>query len=655
MRSLCFVGLLLIAVLPAVTFGQLDTVWLRQFDGGNGGEEIFSDMVVDRAGNVYLAGCAVITPPEADIIVRKYSATGDMLWMASYDGRAHGDDSAAALVVDSLGQVYVCGWSMDTLFDIDMVTLKLSADGQLLWAKTWRRAFNQDDAANAICLDRLGRVIVTGYSSDSTGNIDYCTICYNGTTGDTAWVRYYNRTPENDEDISYAVCVDDSNNVYVTGTSYDDGTDYDIATVRYNPNGTRTWLRRFNNWPWAGDDYGTKVVFDPTTRTIVIAGIVYDDNQDYNYFTMKYRRNGDSLWARTYNRYPANNEDLLYALAVDLNGNVFVTGTSLDDVTDYDIATVSYTPAGIPRWTQRYDAFGLEEEGNDITLDSLGQVLVVGSVDTRTSIRDVAVLKYRNTGERLYTYLWDNPYSNGEDLGYRMFTRGGDRNIYIGGISYVESTNYDLVVLRFYEILHDFGLGALITPDSLWITDTMVPIAVVGNYSINNDSGWVKLAVEPGNYRDSVWLTLFPGAVDTVNFAGFQADSAGLFRVTCWCELVEDERRWNDTLWTEVVVWDESSGVAEDFEPGPILLSVTPNPLVSTGVIRFTLGSGGGAGIKIYDRAGMLVQRFFIPVIASRQQQVVLRLDAQNWPAGVYFLSLEQKMGSRIEKIVIQR
>ncbi|NPV13724.1 T9SS type A sorting domain-containing protein [candidate division WOR-3 bacterium] len=655
MKFFSAVLFLLTVLLLGTASAQLDTAWLRQFDGTARGEEIFSDMVIDRMGNVYVTGVMSTISQTADIIVQKYDSTGQLVWSATYDGRAHQDDSAAALVVDSLGQVYVCGWVIDTVMDIDWVTLKYSATGQLLWARTWRRAFNQDDAGLALGLDQLGRVIVTGYCSDSTGNIDYCTICYNGATGDTVWVRYYNRTPENDEDISYAICVDDSNNVYVTGTSYDDGTDYDIATIRYTPTGVRSWLRRKNNYPWVGDDYGMRIKFDPVTRTIIIGGIVYDDNQDYNYFTMKYSRNGDSLWARAYNRYPANNEDLLYGLTLDQAGNVFVTGTSLDDITDYDIATVSYTSAGVPRWTQRYDGATLEDEGTDIVVDSSGQVLVVGNVDTRSTVRDVGVLKYDNNGNVLYSYLWDNPESHNEDLGYRIIT-SRDGFIYIGGMSFNDSTSYDLLIGKFYEVQHDFALTALVVPESLWIEDSFVPLAVVKNRAINRDSCWIKLTVTPGEYRDSVWLNLTPGMVDTIEFGVFRAESSGLFRVTSWSELPEDEKRFNDTLWAEVVVWEESVAVAEPKRfYGISAVTVAPNPVRSEGTVHLTGTPLGNVNFRMYDRTGALVQKWdFVFSSDGGSGSRTLRLDVRNLPAGVYFLQVDDSGRKQVRKVIVQ-
>ncbi|MCX7733040.1 MAG: T9SS type A sorting domain-containing protein [candidate division WOR-3 bacterium] len=642
----------LITLLPALAVAQLDTLWLRTIDGGPGLEDVFSDMVVDDSGFVYITGATATASLTTDIFVRKYRPDGTVVWTATYNGRANQDDSASALVVDSLGNVFVCGWTMDTLMDMDMITIKYSPTGQLLWAKRWFRAVNRDDAAHALALDQQGRVIVTGYCSDASYNIDYCTICYNAQTGDTVWVRYYNRTPENDEDIPYALCIDDSSNIYVTGTSYDDGTDYDITTIRYRPNGTQTWLRRKNNWPWVGDDYGLKIAFDPTTRSVLVAGTVWDDNQDYNYFTMKYRAtNGDSLWYRTYNRYPANNEDLLTALALDPAGNVFVTGTSFDDVTDYDIATVSYTASGMPRWTQRYDADGFEDTGAEITVDSLSQIFVLGTGESRINRMDMTILKYDNAGNPLYVWSWDNPAVHREDWGYRIAVHS-PKYIFAAGTTTDDTANQDLLLMKLYEVLHDFAVRTLLTPESLYISDTLFPMAVISNLAINPDSCRAYLKIEPGPYLDSSWLVLTPGAFDTVQFALLLADTTGVITVTCWVNLAADERRFNDTLIRTVIVWQETTGLAENRPADTrLVVTITPNPIRTQAQINFSLPPEPAVTLRLFDRTGALVQQFPIQTVNGRTR---FRLDLKNLPAGVYFLKADRVDVPLNAKVVIQ-
>ena len=61
---------------------------------------------------------------------------------------------------------------------------------------------------------------------------------------------------------------------------------------------------------------------------------------------------GIPLWTNFYNG-PGNDNDYAAAVAVDTNGNVFVTGWSAGAAADY--ATIKYSNEGTPLWTTRYD------------------------------------------------------------------------------------------------------------------------------------------------------------------------------------------------------------------------------------------------------------------------------------------------------------
>src|SRR6266566_7549523 len=59
-----------------------------------------------------------------------------------------------------------------------------------------------------------------------------------------------------------------------------------------------------------------------------------------------------AVWTNFYNG-PGNGYDQDTAMAVDNNGNVFVTGSSFGS--NYDFATIKYSNAGAPLWTNRYN------------------------------------------------------------------------------------------------------------------------------------------------------------------------------------------------------------------------------------------------------------------------------------------------------------
>jgi hypothetical protein len=102
-------------------------------------------------------------------------------------------------------------------------------------------------------------------------------------------------------DLAYAIAVDDSGNVYVTGWSFGKGTNYDCATVKYNTNGVLQWIQRFNG-PVNDIDGANSIAID-NSGNVYITGVMRRSNLNYfdDYLTIKYNNLGDSLWVRKYN------------------------------------------------------------------------------------------------------------------------------------------------------------------------------------------------------------------------------------------------------------------------------------------------------------------------------------------------------------------
>jgi hypothetical protein len=90
------------------------------------------------------------------------------------------------------------------------------------WVQLYDGPGNGPGEACAVAVDGSNNVIVTGYSTGSGGDDDYATIKYSS-AGAPLWTNRYNG-PGNGYDITYAVAVDGSNNVIVTG--YSDGGGY---------------------------------------------------------------------------------------------------------------------------------------------------------------------------------------------------------------------------------------------------------------------------------------------------------------------------------------------------------------------------------------------------------------------------------------------
>jgi len=207
------------------------------------------------------------------------------------------------------------------------------------WANRYNGPGNSSDSAYALAVDAQGNVYVTGYSTGDGPGCDYATIKYSA-GGDQLWAKRYNG-PGNDNDEARALAVDAEGNVCVTGYSAGVDSSYDYTTIKYSPSGLLLWAKRYNG-PGSGTDSARALAVD-AQGNVYVTGQSTGVDSGTDYRTIKYSASGDRLWMRRYNG-PGNSYDEAQALAVDAEGNVYVAGCSAGDGSSSDdYATIKYS------------------------------------------------------------------------------------------------------------------------------------------------------------------------------------------------------------------------------------------------------------------------------------------------------------------------
>jgi uncharacterized delta-60 repeat protein len=328
-------------------------------------------VAVDASNNVIVTGYSLIGS-SFDYVTIQYSSAGVPLWTNLYNGPANSDDRAGAVTVDGSNNVIVTGYSYGGGTSYDYATVQYSSAGMALWTNRYNGPGNNYDQAQAVAVDDSNNVIVTGTSSGSGSSYDYATIQYSS-AGVPLWTNLYNG-PGNSNDYAYAVAVDVSNNVIVTGYSYN-GTNSDYATVEYSSAGVPLWTNLYNG-PGNSNDYAYAVAVD-RSNNVIVTGYSYNATNG-DYATIKYSSAGMPLWTNRYNGQ-GNGSDWAEAVAVDRSGNVIVAGYSRGSGGDYDYATIKYSSAGVPLWTNRYNGPGhYDDEATSVAVDHSGNVIVTG-------------------------------------------------------------------------------------------------------------------------------------------------------------------------------------------------------------------------------------------------------------------------------------
>jgi hypothetical protein len=375
-------------------------------------------------------------------------------WAKRYNGPGNGTDKAYSMALDLSGNAYVTGSSISGGFGTeDIATIKYSTAGTQVWLSRFNGTGSGTDIGYAIAVDASGNVYVTGTSWSTGTSFDYVTIKYNS-AGDSVWVRRYNGS-KNANDKAFAIFVDGTGNVYVTGASEGTvgvhGIFEDYVTVKYSPSGAQLWAASYNG-PGGDYDGARSIAVDGSGNVYVTGesggGSSGSGSTYQDYATVKYNSIGIMQWVSRYNGYLTGN-DFAAMLKIDASGNVYVTGKSSGSGSGYDYATIKYSTAGTQMWVSRYTGAGSNsDEGTGIAIDAAGSVYVTGiCYGGSTNGNDFATIKYSSAGIQSWVKTYNGPASSND--GGRSIFVDASANVFVTGYSTGAGTAFDYATLKY--------------------------------------------------------------------------------------------------------------------------------------------------------------------------------------------------------------
>lgn len=438
--------LLFVLTLPICSFAQ---EWVARYDGPANDTDYAYAIAVDNMGNVYVTGVSYDSSSDCDCATVKYDSAGVEQWVAGYDGHINSYDEACAIALDNLGNVYVTGYSCGSGTSHDYATVKYGSSGVEQWVARYDYWGNGDDRAQAIEVDNMGNVYVTGWSEWYNFQCDYATVKYDS-SGVEQWVVRYNG-PGNALDKATAIAIDSAGNTYVTGESDGSGTSRDYATVKYDSAGVEQWLVRYNG-PSNSYDHATAIALD-NAGNVYVTGRSFGISTTYDYATVKYDSEGVEQWVARYCYPTGTNYDFAVAIAVDNRKNVYVTGWSWGYGTDHDYATVKYDSMGVEQWVARYNGPGNGlDEACAIGVDAVGNVYVTGGSLGWYSWFDYATIKYDSAGVEQWVGRYGGLSYEGYDWAHDLAIDDAG-NVYVTGWSWggeiFPYTDFDYATIKY--------------------------------------------------------------------------------------------------------------------------------------------------------------------------------------------------------------
>lgn len=667
-------------------------IWARQFNGPNNSGDIAYAMAVDREGSAYVTGRSDDQRRWGDVLTLKYSPGGTLVWSDRYDGPSSDYDEGRAIILDHSGNVYVTGlsrsngklWSSD-----DYVTIKYSSAGIRQWIARYDGTGNEYDQAAAIALDASGNVYVTGHSEGQKGDVDYATVKYSA-SGEQQWAARYNG-PGNSYDRPTASIVDQSGNVYVTGPS---GTGFynDYNTVKYNKEGVLQWAVQYNG---PGDlyDYPTAIKVDQAGN-VYVTGESDGSDTRRDYATIKYNSEGARQWVARYNA-AGNLPDRAEAIEVDRFGNVYVTGTAFhtSSGTDAEITTIKYDAEGKEQWVVRgpLTFYGIRVR---IALDGFGNVYVAGTGRRANTGTDIVTMKYSPAASLLWTAWYNGPANFLEGLEGLSVDASG--NAFVTGYSRKRDFYLSVVTIKYDpegreqwtthysaspnsycwpygQVVDRQGNTYVLTTDYLQTSSGYASQVTLVKYDPNGRVGWTRThPVDParvlaadqiGNVYIAAWnstssqnedliikydrngTALWTVSQKSTSIAGLSTDFSGNLYVVG----SKGGFGWR------IVTISKYAGPSDDFAnvPTSFLSQSYPNPFNGAVTIRYVVPEPGHVTMKVFNLVGEEVATLVdSPHLAGVHE---LQWGRRDLASGVYLYRLQIGGIAETRKMVLVR
>ncbi len=501
-------------------------------------------------------------------------------WVDTVPGH-HG--SGYEIILGNDGYIYTAGSiSLNMAYQKRIALIKLDKAGNRSWKYMSDTIPNSglNGEAIAIASSNDGYLYIAGWKAFSSGATADIFLDKIDTAGNLIWERRYNGPfPQNNFDVANDVAVDDSGNVYITGTRNNINNFSEIVTIKYDSSGTVKWTKfdYVNNT--SSHMYSNEIKVDRLGNVYVagMEGFFTSPTAKTRALLISYDAAGNQRFRKTYNPVINYSSDAR-SLEVDENFNSYISGKSSDN----SAYIIKYDSSGNQKWIYNYPG----AYADDLELSESGSLYMIGCWwDTlHNNLCDMLLVKLDTSG----SVLWST-------------TTGGNNHLW------------------------DYGLNLS--------TDVFDNVYLNGVYSDSlTINGMATLKYSPSG--NLIWLGGFPE--NRCFGLGFELssavdDSGNVFITSSYCYQGSDENFFTlryGALSTAITEFGEINNI-----------NLFPNPSNGNISVQFNLSHNSTVSIRIYDVFGREVKiasqpKYFIYGFNE------IFFDTNSFVNGIYFFEI---------------
>ncbi len=337
-------GLLIFLELMLVNFseaneGSIHYYWAKTY--GKDNYDRVNDVAILSDGSIIAVGEHHESLTEYKPFIMKLSPEGDVIWAKFYE--MAWSSTATAVSVAPNGDIVVAGQfrfvdDMD-INEYEIWVLKLDSKGNIKWQKTYGREIH-DDKVNGLAVTQNGDIIVTGSLTmriDSMGNL--------------IWVNNIS---------GIGVLTLPTGDIVIASETYTKNSNEDIRITLLDENGNVKWQKNYGGPRY---DSPSALLLTPDNNIIVVGNTnSFESGPEdgaigtilENGLVVKLSLDGEILWQKTYG---GPSYDHFSDAAVTSTGEIIVTGSSDSfGIGLYDVWLLKINENGDIIWQKTYGA-----------------------------------------------------------------------------------------------------------------------------------------------------------------------------------------------------------------------------------------------------------------------------------------------------------
>lgn len=442
--------------------GDNGAEWVGRYASGGTYRDVSGPVVIDAGNNAVVIGTSIRSDSREDVVTLKYDSAGSLLWTRYYDGGY--DDHAVDVAPDGSGGAIVTGISYSNARISRIVTLRYSADGDLLWKAEIEDSTGLNLIAEGLAIDSTGRIYVLGtvdgpyprqnvlarydlsgaavwmrrqqfttwglsprvVAADHAGDI----VISGGSAAakyDSLGVLKWTISPMSE---ITSMALDDSDNIVFTAAG-------DLPFVRgyrvakYGPSGNMAWDTTVGIDGYTSNPQAVVCAFD---QSIIVSG---PGTQ-----TMRFTGSGHLLWKK----YRWSGGDHI-ALAVDSIGTVYVAGLNPDG-----LELAQFGPTGTNTWVRSFGIPGSQHIPGGLAIDRNNRPTLSATLNLQPPpgwglwLTALATLRYTWEGDTVWTRF--APPSNSKDFLVDVAS-DNEGGVVATGMSLIGSTAFSAATVKY--------------------------------------------------------------------------------------------------------------------------------------------------------------------------------------------------------------